>query len=321
MSLPELKLVSDTRGLPAIQIGDVVLPLTRSVTEPVTDEMAESLLDRLRADYSDELPDTWATQAAWDNALTLKLASSPIDRVGRLALSLYGWLTGAAAANQAPDKWLLPQLSGRRVSPGTKPETIWTIQEGRSDNALRALGAVGDQVRGRQAWQSADRNQPLGPRGGHQEIWTEDLVSHLDPAVDAIRKTALPALWLRPGDLDWPTLATGWRPSALVDPYPIKNEAAWRRLKLELTGRRLATTLWITDELLGGATVDDDLAHGVAWQIQRYQTLSELLAVWQDATASGWRSMLIEPETISGAAWLTFLANALNADYIWLNRP
>ena len=321
MTLPDIELTPDSRGLPALKIEDIVLPLTMTLNDPVTDEMAESLLDRLRADYADQLPDSWATQSVWDQALSLQPVQSPIDRVGRLALSLYGWRAGAAAANQSPASWLANQQSGVKSRPGAKPEPVWSILEGRATDDLRVVGVIGHQSGARQVWQKLDRNQPAGSRGGHQQIWTDNLAEELDDAIKELGQLAPVALWLRPNDQNWFSLAAKWRPALLIDPYPLAEEACWRRLKLELTGRRLATTVWMTDELLGGDVADGDLAHGVAWQIQRYSTLSDLLALWSEATAAGWLSMLIEPETVAHSAWLTDLADVLKAEYVWFNRP
>jgi hypothetical protein len=324
MSLPLIEITTDKHGLPALRLtGEVtlVVPLARSSAHPLTMEMVVTLPDQLQTDYGSELPETWSTQAAWDNVIQLKTGTTEMDRAARFALSLYGWLAGASLAGAEPAQWLANQLPPIERLPGQTTETIWTVLEGRPDDELRLIGAVADQPHGQQAWEIMDQNQPLGVRGGHQEIWMNDLPTDLTTAIERLAKVAVPAIWLRPKSTpDWPKLAAVLKPAVVVDPYPLRAESDWRRLKLELTGRRLATTVWASDGLLEGEALPTDLLHGICWLPTRYRTLSDFLATWREAAAKGWRSMLVEPETATDAAWLTDLAAAIGADYVWRGR-
>lgn len=324
MSLPQIDLTTDKHGLPALQLSGTVkltLPLASSSGHAVKLQMAEALVDQLRADFESELPESWSTQAAWDNVIQLKPVADKVALAGHLALSIYGWLAGAEAAGQTPEQWLSSQLPPRNRRPGQITESIWTVLEGRPTDDLRLLGAVASQARGAQAWEALDKNQPAGVRGGHQEIWTDDLSDHLSQAVGNLTKVAPAAVWLRPqSPLDWPALASQLKPEVLVDPYSIKDEAAWRRLHLELAGRRLATSLWASEELLAGATLTADMAHGIVWQPTRYPTLTDFLQTWQEAVAEGCQTMLVEPETAGDSAWLVSLATVLGAEYIWRGK-
>lgn len=324
MSFPTLELTTDAHGLPALKLTGVVnlvVPLASSAGHAVTTEMASALGDQMTSDFGTEMPQTWSTLEAWDNVLRLKKPSDEVARAGHFALSLYGWLAGAELAGQTPDSWLSSQIGAKPIGPGAKHEEIWTILEGRTEDPVVAIGVIADQSRAVQSWEDLDHNQPLGPRGGHQLLWPDDISRELTIVCKEVAQVASPGVWLRGvQSLDWPELLAVTKPSVLIDAYPLGAVNDWRRLKREIAGRRLGTTIWVTDDLLNGSDIDLEMAHGVAWHPNRAHTLSDWLDIWKSTAERGLCAMLLEPETASDSAWLTHLAKVTRADYLWRGR-